>query len=95
MWNKSKERRGSESEQKWGILKYLSAEFFTEKSETIHDQTVYECKTLGQKLGYDRCPYLSFFVRRFEDETFDSMGRRDLNTKVHQFWPKPLWMLAM
>jgi len=22
-------------------------------SETIQDQTVYECKTLGQKLGYD------------------------------------------
>jgi len=41
---------------------------------------------LGQKLGYDRCPYLSFFVRRFEDEMFDSTGRRDLNTKVHQFW---------
>ena len=40
-------------EQKWGILKYLSAEFFTEKSETIQDQTVYECKTLGQKLGND------------------------------------------
>jgi len=36
---------------------------------------------LGQKLGYERCPYLSFFVRRFEDEIFDSTGRRDLNTK--------------
>jgi len=54
MRDKNKERRGSESEQKWGILKYLSAEFFTEKSETIQDQTVYECKTLGQKLGYDK-----------------------------------------
>ena len=28
MKNKDKERRGSESEQKWGILKHLSAEFF-------------------------------------------------------------------
>jgi len=26
---------------------------FTEKSETIQEQTVYESKTLGQKLGYD------------------------------------------
>jgi len=40
---------------------------------------------LGKKLGYDRCPYLSFFVRRFEDEIFDLMGRRDLNTKYTIF----------
>jgi len=40
---------------------------------------------LGQKLGYDRCPYLSFFVRRFEDEIFDSISRRDLNTKYTIF----------
>jgi len=45
----------------------------TEKSETIQEQTVYESKTLGKKLGYDRCPYLSFFVRRFEDEIFNIM----------------------
>jgi len=40
---------------------------------------------LGQKLGYDKCPYLSFFVQRFEDEIFDLMGRRDLNTKYTIF----------
>jgi len=40
---------------------------------------------LGQKFGYDRCPYLSFFVRRFEEEIFDSTGRRDLNTKYTIF----------
>jgi len=41
--------------------------------------------TLGQKLRYDRCPYLSFFVQRLEDEIFDSTGRRDLNTKYTIF----------
>jgi len=30
-----------------------------------------ESGILGQKLGYDRCPYLSFFVRKFEDGIFD------------------------
>jgi hypothetical protein len=45
---------------------------------------------LGQKLGYDRCPYLSFFVRRFEDEIFDLTGRRYLNTKYTNFGPKML-----
>ncbi|KEH16016.1 hypothetical protein MTR_0378s0010 [Medicago truncatula] len=44
-------------------------------------QTTRVSGTLGQKLGYDKCPYLSLFVQRFEDEIFDSMGRRDLNTK--------------
>jgi len=40
---------------------------------------------LGQKLGYDRCLYLSFFVWRLEDEIFDSTGRIDLNTKYTIF----------
>jgi len=30
-----KMRRGPHSEQRWGILKYLSAKFFSEKSENI------------------------------------------------------------
>jgi len=30
---KNKKRRGSDSEPKWGILKYLSVEIFTEMSE--------------------------------------------------------------
>jgi len=33
--NKNKESRGPESEQKWGILKYISAEISFEKSEII------------------------------------------------------------
>ena len=41
MRNKNKERRGSESEQKWGILKYLSAEFFTEKSDYSGSNSVW------------------------------------------------------
>jgi len=45
-----------------------------------------ECGILGQKLGYDRCPYLSFFVRRFEDEIFDLTSWRDLNTKYTIFY---------
>ena len=40
---------------------------------------------LGQKLGYDRCPYLSFFVWRLEDKIFNLTGRRDLNTKYTIF----------
>jgi len=45
--------------KKWGILKYLSAEFFFEKSENIMGQRVYKCRILGQKSGYDIFPYLS------------------------------------
>jgi len=45
-------------------------------------QKAYECRVLGQKLGYERCPYLSW---RLDDEIFDLTNRRDLNTKVHQF----------
>jgi len=95
MKNKDKERRGSELEQKWGILKYLTAEFFSEKSDNISDQRVYECRVLGQKLGYDRCPYLSFFVRRLEDKIFDSTDRRDLNTKYTIFDLRCYEMLVM
>jgi len=40
---------------------------------------------LGQKLGYDRCPYLSFFVRRLEDKIFNLTGRRDLNKEYTIF----------
>ena len=90
------ERRGPDSEPKWGILKYLSAEFFTKNQSRM----AYECRVkrhvsvIGQKLGYDRCPYLSFFVRRFEDENFDLTSRRDLNTST-PFLLKMLWMLVM
>jgi len=76
--------------QKWGILKYLYAEISFEKSEIIQDKRTHVSVILGQKMGYDRCPYLSFFVRRFEDEIRDLTGRRDLNTEVHHFWPKML-----
>ena len=31
-------------------------------SETIQDQTVYECKTLGQKLGYDNDDVSSYML---------------------------------
>jgi hypothetical protein len=46
---------------------------------------------VGQKLGYDRCPYLSFFVRRLKGEVFDLTGRRDLNTNYTNFGPKMIW----
>ena len=83
-------RKGVGIGKKWGILKYLSAEFFSKKPENILGQRVYECRFLGQKLGYDRCPYLSFFIWRLEDEIFDLIGRRDLNTKYAYCWPKML-----
>jgi len=50
-------RRGPDSEQKWGILKYLSAEFFSERSETIQDQRTHVSGILGQKMGYDTWLY--------------------------------------
>ena len=54
------ERRGPDSEPKWGILKYLSVEFFTENQRSIRvrrranvGQTTRVSDILGQKLGYD------------------------------------------
>jgi len=81
--------------QKWGILKYFSAKISLEKSKTIQGQKTYECRTLGQKLGYDRCTYLSFFVRRFEDGIFELTGRRDLNTEYAIFDLRYYEMLMM
>ena len=72
---------GPTRNQKWGILKYVSAEKSYEKSEIIQDQRTYVSGFLGQKMGYDRWPYLSFFVWRLDDKIFDSTGWRDLNTK--------------
>jgi len=58
---------------------------FVRKVGDYSDRMTRVSGSLGQKLGYDRCPYLSFFVRRFEDEIFDLTGRRDLNTKYTIF----------
>ena len=81
----------SNQNKKWGILKYLSAEYFSEKSETNQGQRTRYSGILGQKLGYDRCPYLNFFVRRFKDEIIEVMGRGDLNTNDTNFGTKMLW----
>jgi len=83
--NKIKREEDPTRNQKWGILKYLSTEISFEKSKIILGLTTCVSGVLGQKLGYDRCPYLSFFVRRFEDGIFDSTGWRDLNTKYTIF----------
>ena len=40
---------------------------------------------MGQKLGYDRCPYLSFFVQRCKGEIFALMGKKRLKYRVHLF----------
>jgi len=48
-----KREEGPTQNQKWGILKHLSAEFFSKKSKTIQGKKTYECRILGQKLGYD------------------------------------------
>jgi len=86
---------GPTRNKKWGILKYLSVEISFEKSEIVQRQTTRVSGVLGQKLGYDRCPYLSFFVRRLEDKIFDSTGRRDLNIKYTIFDLRCLWMIVM
>jgi len=44
---------GPTRNQKWGILKYLSAEILFEKSETIQDHRTRVSVILGQKMGYD------------------------------------------
>jgi len=44
---------GPNRNKKWGILKYLSAEISSEKSEIIPDQRTRVSGVLGQKLGYD------------------------------------------
>jgi hypothetical protein len=44
---------GPTQNQIWGILKYLSAEFFAEKSKTDQGSRTRVCNILGQKLGYD------------------------------------------
>jgi len=49
----------------------------------------YECRVLAQKFGYDRCPYLSFFVRRRWNLRLD--GPKRLKYRVHHFLPKMLW----
>ena len=52
---------GPNQNKKWGILKYLCKISF-EKSKIIPDRMTRVSGVLGQKLGYDRCPYLSFFA---------------------------------
>jgi len=49
-----REKRARNQNKKWGILKYLSAKISFEKSKTIQGQTTYECRILGQKMGYDK-----------------------------------------
>ena len=55
---------------------------------------------MGQKLGYDRCPYLSFFVRRCKDESFASREKKRLKYRRPLFltlkcyeWLCMLWMI--
>jgi len=59
---KKKREESPTRNQTWGILKYLFAEFFTETSKIDQGQMMCVSGILGQKLGYDRCPYLSFSV---------------------------------
>jgi len=53
---------GLDSEQKWGILKYLSAEISSEKSEIIQGPTTRVRGALGQKSGYDTSFCFSFLL---------------------------------
>ena len=55
---------GLDSEQKWGILKYLSAEISSEKSEIIQGPTTRVRGALGQKSGYDTsfCFFLTLHI---------------------------------
>ena len=88
-------RRGPVSEQKMRYFKIPLSRNFARKAGDYSDRMTLVSGVLGQKLGYHRCPYLSFFVWRFEDEIFDLTGRRDVNTKYTIFDLRCLWMLVM
>jgi len=51
--NKIKREEDPTRNQKWGILKYLSAEISFEKPEIIQDHRTRVSGVLGQKFGYD------------------------------------------
>jgi len=51
---KKKREESPTRNQTWGILKYLSVEFFTETSKIDQGQMMCVSGILGQKLGYDR-----------------------------------------
>ena len=51
---KKKKKRRSDSEPKMRYFKTPICRIFSEKSKTIQSQKTYECRILGQKMGYDR-----------------------------------------
>lgn len=69
-------------------MRYFKIALFWKDKKKYPDQKTCENGILGQKLGFNRCPYWSFFVPRLEYEIFDSTGRRDLNTEYNIFDPK-------
>jgi len=81
-------------------MRYFKIPFcriFFEKSENIPDQRVYECKMLGQKLGYDNCVLIDLPLcgRKFTWFNWDgrSMSRLDrflLSEEWCLFWPNCL-----
>jgi len=89
---KNKERRGPDSEPKWGILKYLSVEIFTEMSEIdqvklrMNVESNDTCQWhLRSKIGVWQMPIFKFLRHRDLKENFKSTGRRDLNIKYTNF----------
>ena len=47
---------------KMRYFKIPFCQIFFEKSENIPDQRVYECRMLGQKLGYDTSTFVDLFL---------------------------------
>ena len=89
---KKKERRGPDSEPKWGILKYLSAEIFTENPRSIRDRRRMNvgpndtCQWhVRSKIGVWQMPLFKFLRHGDLKENFESAGRRDLNIKYTNF----------
>jgi len=82
---KKKCEEGPTRNKKMRYFKIPLCRNFVRKAGDYSERMTRVSGVLGQKLGYDKCPYLSFFVWRFEDEIFDSTGRRDLNTKYTIF----------
>jgi len=89
---KNKERRGPDSEPKWGILKYLSAEIFTENQRSIRVRRRINVTSndtcqwrLRSKIGVWQMPLFKFLCHGDLKENLKSTGRRDLNIKYTNF----------
>jgi len=90
--NKIKREEGPTRNQSWGILKYLSAEIFTETQRLIRVRWRMNVEANDtcqrhhrSKIGVWQMPLFKFLYHGDLKENFKSSGRRDLNIKYTNF----------